>query len=219
MAAQCSPPTYFWELFEIDYPKHCMEVFKMYEGLAWSDLVLDIAVLSLPLPIVARLRMPWRTKIKVIDVLMLGSVVLGSGIARVVSFMQVVDYTENTTAAFYKDSTYLTGGPLFWIFAENSIAIIGACLPTLAPLWSSSSDKSSVSKQSSVKHLWNRSSRSAYDDLERSPGVTKGGDDASDHRLVALGPLTSIVADDFGMKDRPRDGIEVRTTLSNDYTR
>lgn len=74
MAAQCSPVPYFWESFEIDYPKKCFEVQKMYQGLAYSDLVLDVLVLALPIPVIASLQLPWRTKIKIIDVLLLGSV-------------------------------------------------------------------------------------------------------------------------------------------------
>ena len=74
MVAQCSPPAYFWESFEIDYPGHCIQVQSMYKGLAYSDLILDALVLSLPIPVVASLQLPWRTKIKIIDILMLGSV-------------------------------------------------------------------------------------------------------------------------------------------------
>lgn len=74
VAAQCSPPSYIWESFEIDYPTHCIQVQKMYQGVAWSDLALDILVLMLPIPMVASLHLPWRTKIKVIDIFMLGSV-------------------------------------------------------------------------------------------------------------------------------------------------
>ena len=74
MLAQCSPPSYFWNSFENEYPGHCIQVDKMYQGLAYSDLALDIMVLALPIPMVASLKMPWRTKIKVIDGLMLGTV-------------------------------------------------------------------------------------------------------------------------------------------------
>lgn len=74
MVAQCSPPKYFWESFEIDYPKRCIKVQTLYQGLAWSDLIFDIIVLSLPIPVVVSLQLPWKAKIKVIDVLMLGTV-------------------------------------------------------------------------------------------------------------------------------------------------
>lgn len=74
MVAQCNPPSYFWRLFEKDYPTHCIDVFVMYEGLAISDLILDVLVLALPIPMVASLHLPWKTKIQVLDILMLGSV-------------------------------------------------------------------------------------------------------------------------------------------------
>ena len=74
MVAQCSPPARFWTSFEIDYPEYCINVQPLYPGLAYSDLILDVLVLSLPIPMVASLQLPWRTKIKVIDILLLGSV-------------------------------------------------------------------------------------------------------------------------------------------------
>ena len=44
---------------------------------------------------------------------------------------------ENATV--YTDTSSLSigwsAGPHFWIFGENAVAVIGACLPTLARLW------------------------------------------------------------------------------------
>ena len=72
--AQCQPLAYFWEYFELEYPGHCIQVRLMYQALAYSDLLLDVLVLVLPIPMVISLHMPWKTKIKVLDILMLGSV-------------------------------------------------------------------------------------------------------------------------------------------------
>ena len=72
--AQCRPLAYFWEAFELEYPGHCIQVRVMYQALAYSDLLLDLVVLVLPIPMVVSLHMPWKTKIKVLDILMLGSV-------------------------------------------------------------------------------------------------------------------------------------------------
>lgn len=71
---QCNPPSYFWRLLEEEYPQHCFQIFAMYQGLAVSDFILDVLVLALPIPVVVSLHLPWKTKIKVIDVLMFGSV-------------------------------------------------------------------------------------------------------------------------------------------------
>ena len=131
MAGQCSPPDLFWRLFETEYIKHkCVNVQMLYQGLAISDLILDVFVLALPIPMVASLQLPWRTKIKVIDILMLGSVyvtclsdncvadkidrVLASGIARITSFYQVVAFTNEHAEEYFKDTlcTSLNGAAL-----------------------------------------------------------------------------------------------------------
>ena len=120
MAAQCHPPTYFWESFEIDYVPQCLNVQVLYQALAISDIILDVLVLALPIPMVASLQLPWKTKIRVIDILMLGSVycypgfpktktdesdrVLGSGIARVTSFYQVVHFTNHHAQVYFRDT-------------------------------------------------------------------------------------------------------------------
>lgn len=125
MIFQCNPPSYFWRLLEEEYPQHCIQVFVMYQGLAVSDLVLDVLVLALPIPVVVSLQLPWKTKIKVIDVFMLGSVyvafypcaghsrryiadkyrrVLGSGIARLVAFTQVINFGKHHSRQFYNDT-------------------------------------------------------------------------------------------------------------------
>lgn len=160
--------------------------------------------------------------------------VLASGIARVVSFTQVVNFTSHNTEAYFKDTPcefirqryYIllvhqltmtlqgyTGGPLFWVFAENAIAIIGACLPTLAPLWTQRSPTNSKTG-SYLKRFRNKSTSNGYDDLEGPYRKPKHGEDTSDRQLVALAPATSIIADDIPLNERPREGIQVQTTLS-----
>lgn len=138
MAAQCSPPTYFWEAFEKDYPGHCVQVQAVYQGLAYSDLILDAWVLALPIPMVASLKLPWKSKIKVIDSLLLGSVyarpaplsanrtiadnvhrVFGSGIARVVSFMEAVEFTNHNPKTYFKDTLCESHGQCESVFRSK----------------------------------------------------------------------------------------------------
>lgn len=102
-----------------------------------------------------------------------------------------------------------TGGPLFWIFAENAVAIIGACLPTLAPLWTT---KQHPSKSKSFYS--SRSSHSTpYSNLEGYHDIRSDPDEASINRLVGLGTATNIQAEEIALEDRAQEGIEVRTTL------
>ena len=102
-----------------------------------------------------------------------------------------------------------TGGPLFWIFAENAIAIIGACLPTLAPLWRSQQHPGKS------KSFWpSRFSHSkSYNDLEGHHRFRSDPDAASTNRLVGLGTATNIQAEEVALENRAQKGIEVHTTL------
>ncbi|KAI4117834.1 MAG: hypothetical protein LQ345_002020 [Seirophora villosa] len=218
MVAQCSPPYHFWTEFEKDYPQHCIQVQVMYLGLAYSDLILDVLVLALPIPTVASLHLPWKTKIKVLDVLMLGSVVLASGIARLVSFQQVIGFTNKNPEAFLKDTPWYSAGPLFWIFAENAIAIIGACLPTLAPLWSKE-QHGSITSGWPEKKSWKSIFPKKYMDLEDSGHHDSNGPHASHGQLVGLGPTTVIRSDGIPLEDTPHGGIKVQTTQSIGYAR
>lgn len=112
----------------------------------------------------------------------------------------------------------ITAGPLFWLFAENAIAIIGACLPTLAPLWSRER-LTQYRTGSYVRRVWPKSNSKSYDELERPYRVTIKGEHASNRHLVGLGPATSVTADDVALEDRPRNGINVQTTLFSSYVR
>lgn len=77
------------------------------------------------------------------------------------------------------------------------MAIIGACLPTLAPLWNLR--KAPESKKSSYLN--------SSDLFE----------DRSVRNLVNHGPATYIHADDIALEDRPQEGIHVNTALSSRY--
>ncbi|KAL8716456.1 MAG: hypothetical protein Q9220_000363 [cf. Caloplaca sp. 1 TL-2023] len=108
---------------------------------------------------------------------------------------------------------HTTGGPLFWIFAENAIAIIGACLPTLAPLWSGGRLKQSRIGSYANK-LFEKSKSNSYSNLPGPYKHSKMGVDTSTRHLVQTGPATSIISDNIPLEDRPQRGIQVRTAIS-----
>lgn len=163
---------------------------------------------------------------------------LSSGIARVVSFEQAVKFTTHNPEVYFKDTLCesssrgkrlcvphhiasnaaldYTAGPLFWIFAENAIAIIGACLPTLAPLWTRKPELASK-RWTWFKRSWKGSKSDHYDNLESQYQNNTSGDNTSIYPLVAQGPATNILADNIALEDRPQQGIQVRTTLSSNY--
>jgi len=85
-------------------------------------------------------------------------------------------------------------------------------------LWSRKQHPTSRSG-SYLKRLWKTSSSNPYNELEGPYQHTNNGEDASARQLVALGPATNILADSIALGDKPQEGIQVKTTLSTNYTR
>ena len=103
-----------------------------------------------------------------------------------------------------------TAGPLFWLYAENAIAIIGACLPTLAPLWKR--EGSQRSKGSSYfSKLSNGNSIAGDHELHNRNNT--GQDHTSLRNLV--GVATDIQSDNAALEDQSMEGIKVETTFGH----
>ena len=115
--------------------------------------------------------------------------------------------------------TGYTSGTIFWSFAENAIAIIGACLPTLAPLWRSKSSLA-VKVSSHLKSYWKSSRTHSYGDLEAPYHGTANGEHASNRQLVGFGTAATVITtDNIALDDRPAAGIKVQTTFTSDSTK
>lgn len=75
---QCLPVSTIWTQFEIDYTPYCINQQAAYMGLAVSDLILDLLIFALPVPVVIQLRLPLRQKFAVGGIFLLGSVWVSS---------------------------------------------------------------------------------------------------------------------------------------------
>ena len=74
LAFQCKPPSNFWTKFELEYTAYCVDVQSLYLASGISDLILDIIVISLPIPLILRLQMPNKDKLAVAGMFLLSSV-------------------------------------------------------------------------------------------------------------------------------------------------
>lgn len=109
-----------------------------------------------------------------------------------------------------------SAGPLFWHFAENPIAIIGACLPTLAPLWRGN-DRSTSKQWPRFNGPSKNSDSGKYDNLEVQHQKVKISHDTSLRHLVTRGPAIDISTGDIPLDDRPESGINVEATFVTSY--
>ncbi|MCJ1283943.1 hypothetical protein MMC26_003274 [Xylographa opegraphella] len=109
---------------------HCINQLDLFYAGAASDVIIDILVLAIPMPIVWKLNMATHLKVGLIGVFLLGGLTFAASIARLVVFTQA-GAQQNSGS---DDYTYYLGPPIYWTALESALVIIGACLPTLRPL-------------------------------------------------------------------------------------
>lgn len=109
----------------------CIDTNTMFLAQAWSDIFTDVMILSLPLPSIWRLQMPRPRKVAVCSIFLLGTLVVAAGIAKLVIFYDVVAETQSQN----NDVTYILTPTLYWPMVESSLGVVGACLPSMRPIF------------------------------------------------------------------------------------
>ncbi|KAF6828502.1 integral membrane protein [Colletotrichum plurivorum] len=162
---QCLPLNTLWEPWK---PGTCINLFLTQLAIAVPSIIVDIAILYLPIPHVLKLQMNRAQRILVLFTFLLGSYVVFTSIYRFRIFLL---YTKN-------DVPYSLAEGLAWNIIEISSGIVSACLPTLGPiirvLWKGLLDSASRSGLDK----YGRSS--AKKSTGRSAGMTIGGGRSGD---------------------------------------
>ena len=133
---QCFPIWVNWESSGglVDY---CINTNMMYLAQAWTDVLTDMMILSLPIPCIWALQMPARHKVGVTAIFLLGVLTVLSGIAKLIVFYHIA----NVAAGGSFDVTWFETPAVLWPFIESALGIVGACLPLLRPLFAGTSTK------------------------------------------------------------------------------
>lgn len=117
---QCVP---FKKIYAPWVEGNCINLKATFLAIAVPSIMTDVAILSLPLPLVWRLQTKVWQKISLTAVFLLGSFVVFASIYRFIIF---VHYNPN-------DLPYTLAPGLAWNMIELSSGIVSACLPTLGP--------------------------------------------------------------------------------------
>ncbi|KAF2969065.1 hypothetical protein GQX73_g4493 [Xylaria multiplex] len=130
---ECIPIPQVWKTLygTPEHDKYCYQYVSMFKATAISNMIVDVAILSVPIPIVWNLKVSTKQKLAISGIFLLGAFVVGISIARIYFFYQ--------SSASYEDTLDITvniAPTLYWTELEASIAVISACLPTLKPLFS-----------------------------------------------------------------------------------
>lgn len=114
----------------------CINTNRMYLAQAWTDVLTDLMILSLPIPCIWALQMPAKHKVGVTAIFLLGLLTVLSGIAKLVIFYRII-----AEALWDFDITWFETPAFLWAMIESALGIVGACLPLLRPLFAGTSTK------------------------------------------------------------------------------
>ncbi|KAI3331729.1 hypothetical protein HD806DRAFT_478132 [Xylariaceae sp. AK1471] len=124
----CYPITPFIEPF---YHNDCIDTTAVFLSGLVTNLISDVLILIMPIPMVLRLHLPLRDRLGVLGMFLLGVIVVAISIARLIQLLEVArEYPLH-----YADETYYTSPAFYWANIELAVSVVSACLPTLRPIW------------------------------------------------------------------------------------
>ncbi|KAI9041876.1 uncharacterized protein KD926_006422 [Aspergillus affinis] len=118
---QCRPISLNWDKSQ---PGTCIDSKQFFFGNAISNLLIDVVILMMPIPMVLQLQLRTSQKLTILGIFLLGGFVCVASIMRVVTLKI---FESN-------DTSYSVMEAATWTFVEPCVGIICACLPTLRPL-------------------------------------------------------------------------------------
>ncbi|KAK4195139.1 hypothetical protein QBC40DRAFT_289578 [Triangularia verruculosa] len=124
--AGCRPMDYYWRQYtDPTATGSCIDAPLFYFCNGIIGLVIDVAILLVPIPTIWKLNMPTTKKVFVGGILLLGGFVCVASAIRIVMMDQLVKSP---------DFTWAMSKVFIWSCCEPFIGIVCACLPTYAPL-------------------------------------------------------------------------------------
>jgi len=146
---QCgSRPWEWWQTRE-SIIEYCDNTAAEYVGACFSDIFIDLLILTAPLPIIAKLHMSFGQKLGLCAVFALGFLSTVAGIMRSV-ILAIITYD---TTFGHRDLLAVDTSIVIWSVVEVGAAIIGSCLPTIRPLFRGNSPESLIGSIRSVFSL------------------------------------------------------------------
>lgn len=133
-------PSAFWGTAP-EKSMSCQRSFAAGQGLASSDLILDVILMLLPQPLVWKLQLSVWKKVMVSGIIALGCSCIGASIARIVLFTQI-DRASDLSIPL--DQNQIVTLSMYYSALDGGLAVIAACLPTLRPLFKGMSVQSIV---------------------------------------------------------------------------
>ncbi|KAI1166563.1 hypothetical protein F5B18DRAFT_648628 [Nemania serpens] len=120
--AQCRPVSFQWDK---TIQGQCIDQLAYYRWVSVPNVIHDVVMLILPLPVVWILKVDLRQKLALSAVFLIGSIGCIASFIRLSIFFKLNALSDNTWASIQLQS---------WTLAETGVILISACLPALWPL-------------------------------------------------------------------------------------
>jgi fucose permease len=135
---QCSPIAAAWNPFIKG--NSCIPLLTEFVCSAPVNIVTDLAILALPIPVLTGMRLPQRQKIILVFTFSLGIFVTVVDVVRIYYLQQAINYapvaTDGSSALFGSTPEFAWNASLslMWSAVEVNLGMTIACVPTLKPL-------------------------------------------------------------------------------------
>ncbi|KAJ5991388.1 hypothetical protein N7499_012040 [Penicillium canescens] len=136
-AFQCSPVVAAFDPSIEDAT--CFSIEKIYIASAPVNIAIDLAILVLPIPALTSLSLPLVRKAIVILAFILGVIFITVIDVARIYYLQLaatnLSQIQSTKLATNREFSYNASMALLWSAAHINVGIVGACMPTLGPLF------------------------------------------------------------------------------------
>ncbi|KAL2019717.1 hypothetical protein VTK56DRAFT_9254 [Thermocarpiscus australiensis] len=136
---QCHPINAAWDIHVT--PVRCIPLLTEFICSAPVNVVTDLAILALPIPVLTSMRLPCRQKTILVLTFALGIFVTVVDVIRIYYLQQAIEITPTSASsdpqAMFGQSAGFSWNAslsLMWSAVEVNVGIICACIPTLKPL-------------------------------------------------------------------------------------
>ncbi|OAA50738.1 Major facilitator superfamily domain, general substrate transporter [Cordyceps fumosorosea ARSEF 2679] len=136
---QCLPIHAAWQAFYGGTAK-CIPLLTEFICASPVNIVTDLAILALPIPVLTGMRLPPRQKTILILTFAVGIFVTIVDVVRVYYLQQAIGsssvgtHSSDSRFGAYADFAYYASLSLMWSVVEVNVIIACACIPTLKPL-------------------------------------------------------------------------------------
>lgn len=108
---------------------HCPGLHDQEIWLVCTDLVIDVLIFLVPIPLVVRLEMAFVRKVAVMVIFLFAIITVAASLTRMIIFLRAISSLKEKYNSSGHDNLIITAG-LYWTMFEAGMGLIVVCLPS-----------------------------------------------------------------------------------------